>query len=295
LGGAPRRWPKLALGGALICLLAMTACAGAPPAPSTTIAPGDLYVAMGSSFAAGPGVTHPAEDPSTRCARSADNYARQLARKRGLRLVDVSCSGATTAHVFGPWGALPPQVDALTSDTRLVTVTIGGNDLGYIAGLYAASCGKARPDARPTFCGDGPGAPVDAPSEAAWAKVETALDQIVHAVRARSPRARLVFVDYLTVLPPQALCARTPLAEDQAATARRTAQRLARVTALVAERGGAQVVRASDLSRGHDACAPAPFITGFVPPPGAGTFAPYHPNLEGMTAIAQDLDRTLGR
>lgn len=50
----------------------------------------------------------------------------------GLNLVDVSCGGATTAHILGAWSELAPQIDAVTSDTKLVTVTIGGNDLNYV-------------------------------------------------------------------------------------------------------------------------------------------------------------------
>ena len=55
-------------------------------------------------------------------------------------MVDVSCSGATTAHILKRWGGLPPQIDAVTPAARLVTVTIGGNDVGYVGGLMAASC-----------------------------------------------------------------------------------------------------------------------------------------------------------
>jgi lysophospholipase L1-like esterase len=109
---------------AALTLVATTACATTPPSLQ-----GDRYVAMGSSFAAGPGIPSYYEDPPTPCARSNNNYAHQLASRLNLNLTDVSCSGATTAHLTGPRGAIPPQLDALTSDTRLVTLTIGGNDL----------------------------------------------------------------------------------------------------------------------------------------------------------------------
>jgi len=257
---------------------------------------------MGSSFAAGPGVTHLADETSPRCQRSADNYAQQLARKRNLQLVDVSCGGATTAHVLGPWGALAPQVDALTPDTRLATLTIGGNDLGYLARLFAASCMHPGPGAKPSFCGrmvthdPQAAAPIlRPPSDKAWAEVETALEAIAMQVHRRSPSARLIFVDYVGILPPGKLCALTPLSDAQADIARQTAKRLAQVTASVAARTGAQLVRASALSRGHDACSKAPWVTGFVSPAGEPRFAPYHPNLAAMTAIAQALDRKLAK
>src|SRR5438445_3085706 len=72
------------------------------------------YVAMRSSFAAGPGITRPADDPPDRCGRSADNYAHQLARKRGLALTDVSCGGATTASILAPWNGHSAQIEAVT-------------------------------------------------------------------------------------------------------------------------------------------------------------------------------------
>ncbi|WP_140419359.1 hypothetical protein [Sphingobium sp. Z007] len=74
-----------------------------------------------------------------------------------------------------------------------------------------------------------------------------------------------------------------------------TADRLAQLTTEVAKRNGADVLRASTLSRAHDACANQPWSNGFVARPGVDPFTPYHPNLTGMTAIAGALDRQLER
>lgn len=263
---------------------------------------GSIYVAMGSSFAAGPGVAQPAEAAPARCGRSADNYAHQLARKRNLRLVDVTCGGATTAHILGPWSELPPQLDAVTPEARLVTVTIGGNDVNYIGRLYMASCTAAHQAQQPGFCralaGRAPpsGAGLAAaPSEQDWNKVEAGLEQVAREIRRRAPHARIVFVDYFTVLPEHHLCAQTPLDEGQAVGARETARRLAQLTAAVAAHTGAEDLHVSELSRGHDACSKTPWVTGFIPQSGSERFAPYHPNLAGMTAVANALDRKLGR
>ncbi len=52
---------------------------------------------------AGPGIpSYYCEDPPQPCARSTNNYAHQIAARRGLALIDVSCSGAATAHLTGP-------------------------------------------------------------------------------------------------------------------------------------------------------------------------------------------------
>ena len=103
------------------------------------------YVAMGSSFAAGPGVGRRAPGSPRLAGRSEQNYAHLLAKARGLSLTDVTCSGATTLNVLeGGQYFLPPQVDALRPDSELVTVTVGGNDLAYIGNVMAWSWEGAR-------------------------------------------------------------------------------------------------------------------------------------------------------
>lgn len=304
---APDRSPLLRKLALPILASLLVSCAPAATPRTALLPAGAHYVAMGSSFAAGPGVGNPAESPTDRCSRSAANYAQQLARKRDLHLTDVSCGGATTAHVLGAWNELPAQVDALRPNTALVTVTIGGNDVGYIGGLMAGSCEAAQevsaaaPICRAMAARGAASDPearsraLSAPSEEAWQKVEAGLDQIAQEVRLRSPRARLMFVDYLTVLPEDGLCPQTPLSPRAAATARVVASRLAETTAAAARRAGAELVRASELSESHNACASEPWMTGFLPSGGASQFVPYHPNLAGMTAVADAVDRQLGR
>ena len=118
---------------------------------------------------------------------------------------------------------------------------------------------------------------------------------IGQAARARGPRARVVFVDYLTVLPDRDVCADTPISTADADHARRLAARLAAITARAARRSGAEVLAVSRLSRGHHACAPEPWTNGLPRPDATFKGAPFHPNLVGMQAIAQALDQWLGR
>lgn len=254
-------------------------------------AQGPRYVAMGSSFAAGPGITRSADDPPDRCGRSADNYARQLARRRGLDLVDVSCSGAVTASILGPWNGHTAQIEAVTAATTLVTVTIGGNDVGLIGGLVAGACRElAGRKADAEALAKCPAAA--RADDAAYVRLAAAMKEIVAQVRVRAPKARLVFADYLTILPASGVCAATPLSPSDADVSRETARRVAEITARTARESGATLVTASALSVGHDACGATPWMTGFPTPPG---IAPFHPNLAGMTAVAEALDRALGR
>ena len=287
-------------------VLAMTGCVQRAGPAATSLPDGSTYVAMGSSFAAGPGITDLAEAPPNRCQRSRDNYAQQLARKRGLTLVDVSCGGATTAHILGPWNELPAQIDAVTPQTRLVTVTIGGNDVGFIATLMSGSCqgdlsaaskvlaetceamrDYARRNARAISAAG------TMSGEEAWAKVEQGLEEIASQVRRRAPQARLIFVDYIRILPPEGMCEVVPLSDKAAEGARAIALRLEALTASVAARAGAELLKASALSHGHDACAADPWGTGLIKPADAVRFAPYHPTLAAMTGIAAALDAQL--
>lgn len=265
---------------------------------------GARYVAMGSSFASGPGVTRLADDRDPRCTRSYDNYARQTARRLRLDLVDVSCGGATSDHVLNGWNELPPQVDALTPETQLVTVTIGGNDVGYVAGLFAGSCtdDTAAAEAVKTACtvmrqrmGGGTAAKALLSDEEKWGAAEAGLSAIAAEVARRSPKARLVFVQYLRLVPEGALCSAVPLSPAALEQARKTAARLAKLTETIALKSGAEFLPVANISAGHDACATAPWVTGFVPAPSATVtgFVPYHPNLAGMTAVADALVKKL--
>lgn len=272
------------------CAALLAACSTTGQMHGAAGLSGSRYVALGSSFAAGPGIAPKDDQAPARCARSANNYAHVLARNLRLQLTDVSCSGATTAHLLGPWAELPPQLDALTGDTALVTVTIGGNDVGYIGRLVSSSCQQlpaSSPGTSDRKCPDVPSA-----SEAAWVNLDAALRRIVSEVRRRAPAARLVFVDYLSVLPSEGACEAVPLSGGQADASRATARRLARITSRVAAETGAEVFRASDMSKVHDACGTEPWVTGFRLPVEPG-FVPYHPNARGMAAIAEALAKHL--
>lgn len=255
------------------------------------------YVALGSSFAAGPGVGQRATNSPMMCMRSTQNYAHLLAKARGLNLTDVTCSGATTQHILeGGQFFQPPQVDALRPTTELVTVTVGGNDVSYLGNLLAWSC--QEDPGRIPFVGrllsrmDTPEAEVDRE----LAMLPDRLAQIATGVRRRSPRALLVFVDYTTVLPDEGSCPdRLPITEQQLQRSRYVATKLADITAAVARDCGALLVRASDVTRGHDICSTDPWVFGFDFPATPFTYGPtaYHPTEKAMRAIAQAINEVL--
>lgn len=136
------------------------------------------YAAIGDSFAAGVGAGSYLD---TSCYRSAKSYAKLLDADADKRLVAFpACSGAGTAATIAQVGAVP-------ADAALVTVTVGGNDVGFAAVMQNcfvlpnSSC-RSRIDA---------GAAV-ATSDAFAAAVAN----VVGAVRAKAPKARIVVTGY---------------------------------------------------------------------------------------------------
>lgn len=242
---------------------------------------------------AGPGIQPRAPGSPRSAGRSARNYPHLVAASLGFGLVDVTYSGATTAHLLreSQLGA-PPQVAALDGTEALVTVTIGGNDVGYVPMLFAA--GLPRLARSVPVLGARLRELLDpAARERALNEIGESLAEVGRTLRARAPNATVLFVDYLTLLPPAGTPA-PPLCDADAALGRRIAAALERRTAEAAAETGCGVVRVADTSRDHHAWSAVPWTTRFgLPVPRRP--APLHPNAQGMRAVASMVAATLAR
>lgn len=261
---------------------ALAGCTTTQQQPFAAVPPGSAYAAMGSSYAAGAGIGPLQPGSVERCNRNTNNYASLLAARLQLRLTDTSCSGATTAHVLDRWDELPPQIEAVTADTRLVTITVGGNDLNFMGWLFSGSC-RAGVSPFPGPCRE-----ASEPSDAAYAALEGRLLAIAREVRRRAPHARLVFVQYVRLISPQP-CAREPLSPADAAVASRIATRLAELTRNAARNGGAVVLATDMASQDHTPCSATPWANGLTADHDRSQGAPWHPNAAGHAAIAEML------
>lgn len=255
------------------------------------------YVALGSSFGAGPGV--PSRDPTSPvlCIRSDNNYAHQLARLRHLDLTDVTCSGATAQNVLHSGQYFqPPQLDAIRSDTTLVTITAGGNDIYYLPNLFAWSCAKDSSALsfswRLSVCDVRSDEEVDR----AVAQVGASLQEIGREAHRRAPNATVVYVNYTTVLPDAGYCPdKMPITDAQFDRARVLAKTLITKAEEAARATGSLLVSAAGLTRGHDICSRDPWVYGYTfsaTPLNYGPMA-YHPTLRAMTAIAAGINKAL--
>jgi hypothetical protein len=142
--------------------------------------------------------------------RSARNYPHLLAQTLGAALVDLTVSGATTANILSaPQTTMTgrefaPQIDGLPSDADLVTITAGGNDLQFIGSMLFAAWSKFDPGGpMARMLGEEFAGGLPTVTDHDIDSTATGLAAIVAAVRVRARQARVVLVDYLTVVTEQ--------------------------------------------------------------------------------------------
>ncbi|MEV0637749.1 SGNH/GDSL hydrolase family protein [Streptomyces sp. NPDC050619] len=193
------------------------------------------------------------------CARSDQNYPSILAASKKWRLTDVSCSPARTAALTGSQGSLTPQVEALTRRTDVVTVTVGGKDLGF--SNNPATCAKPAatdPTGNPCqafFTGDG----TDQPAEQIN-NITSNISSSLQEIRRRAPRAKVVVVGHPDLFPDNGVgctAATVPLAAGDFACLRDTEKKLNDMPASQAHAGGARYIDTYTPTIGHDMCRPA--------------------------------------
>jgi lysophospholipase L1-like esterase len=250
------------------------------PASSPAAAPRFArYVAIGDSYTAAPGV--PGTTSNDGCLRSSGNYPHLLAAALPVgRLVDVSCGGADTTDVRRPQlRGVRPQLDAVTRETDLVTIGLGGND-AQLFGRLLAACLRRDPAATAgSPCADTLGPSV----QPALHRIEANLTDIVNAVRGRAPRAKVVLVGYPQIVPASGRCEEVPFAPDDYAFARQVNRGLTEAVERAAAATRSTYVDLWAASEGHDICSADPWING-LSGPGA---APFHPFAAEQAEVAR--------
>jgi lysophospholipase L1-like esterase len=273
-----------------ISMLVLAAPAAAAPDPA--------YVSLGDSYAAGPLI--PLQVPLFGCLKSNDNYANLTARNLGLTLKDASCSGAETEDMTSPQnvdpdGPNPPQFDSLTKRTRIVTVQIGGNDIGFssIARDCASATSNEGTPCQDRYVHDGR----DEISERIQATAPK-VAAVIQGIHARSPRARVFVVNYAAILPDEGpgCWPQMPITDGDVPYVRAKQKELNAMMATQAAANGAELLdwyAASVSGIGHDACKP-PVVRWVEPVVPVNAAAPLHPNLGGMIGASQLLTAALG-
>lgn len=279
--------------------------------PVPTKVPNARYVAMGDSFSSGEG--NPPFEPGTdtsdnKCHRSSQAYPRLLQNDPDLNLGSmafVACSGATTdSIVYGgnvvSSGGEDPQMSVLSSSTRVVTITIGGNDVKFKE--FASACVV-------TNCGSSSSA-----YQESWDimtnannvdylpnKLETAYDAIAEGLTAANTAARVYVIGYPKVVTHDSWASTTSsdpwnclyMSENSSSGAEAIVQKLNEVIHdAVEDFDDQRFVYVDPLATGspfigNELCRSGGYFYGASAAVGGSTSYVFHPNVNGQNAYKQ--------
>jgi lysophospholipase L1-like esterase len=167
--------PRLFLAASTIAVAALGLLSAAPVASAQSSV---NYVALGDSYSSGVG--SPPYINAT-CDQSPEAYPQLWANANApASFVNETCSGATTSSVISS------QLGALNSGTTLVSITVGGNDVGFSSVLETcvldstSACVSAVDNAESEVANQLPGE----------------LNNVLSDIKADAPNARVVVLDY---------------------------------------------------------------------------------------------------
>ncbi|MGO2750269.1 MAG: SGNH/GDSL hydrolase family protein [Pseudoclavibacter sp.] len=312
-----------------IALLAAPAAFAAPTDDSSAgAAAAPEYVALGDSYSAGFGLVPFSDEPAAGCFQALANYPHRIAESLGLTLDDRTCSGAVTANirdveqVTATGASAPVQSASLSETTDVVTLTIGGNDLGFAD--IATSCVAASPvgplllddsaaNCRSLYVADAGGFEVDILKDRIDTIVAPALDPTFALIAEKAPNADVVVVGYPAITPnaantPAGGCFTPavtptgytensfPFTDVDTAYLHETEARLDAAIKTAAELNGATFVSTFEETAANSACSTTePYVNGITLEPGTGTpstpgtslkLGALHPNEAGVAYLA---------
>lgn len=247
----------LRLGAVLLALAGLLVFVSAGAA-----ATGVTYAALGDSYSSGVGAGSYTLDSS--CKRSVYAYPYLWTQKHpGTALSFVACSGAKTSDL------LASQIQAVTSATTLVTMTIGGNDIGFANLIYQCTlsdCSTALDNTR--------------------ANLETtlgpALDQVYTTVKSRAAvGAKIIVLGYPRVFSGATCLGTLGISSAEESKANALADALDQVIAQHAAADGVTYQSAIAAFTGHSVCSWTPWLNGLNL---FNTGESYHPNRSGHSS-----------
>ncbi|HWM39407.1 MAG TPA: SGNH/GDSL hydrolase family protein [Streptomyces sp.] len=234
-----------------------------------TIAPGSQaaegkYVALGDSYTVAVG-TNTYDNPDDACRRGPTSYTRLWAAAHpNVGFVEAACSGATAADVENT------QVGQLTADTSLVTLQVGGNDVGFVDVLK--NCILTADDAD---CLAG----VEAAKAAATSTLSPQLSKTYAAVRAAAPSAKVIVVGYPRLYTIGGDCGILGLSDKERTALNSAADTLAEIMSARSQEAGFTFLDARPVFDPHTICSGgSEWVTSLE---WEKLNESYHPNVEG--------------
>ncbi|MEO3742599.1 SGNH/GDSL hydrolase family protein [Plantactinospora sp. B5E13] len=223
------------------------------------------YTALGDSYASGTGTREYYPDSGS-CQRSRHSYPALTAARIGATLTFPACAGATVS------GVLNNQLGSLSSATNHVTVTVGGNDIGWSSVIVQCALPW------PTNC---------------WSQIDNAeaqirntlpgrLDQLYSRIRALAPNARVVVVGYPRLFNGEECNIIARISPGEQTELNAAADLLATTIRARATAHGFTFVDARGPFTGHAVCDDVEWLNGTSNPIGES----YHPNRAGHVGYA---------
>lgn len=238
------------------CALVLCLGAGSPAAA------GERYVALGDSYSSGTGTR---EYYDSTCERSHYSYAKIIdAERANTDVVLAACGGAKTTDV------LNSQVSSLTTATKWVSITIGGNDAGF--SRVITECAK------PWWAAD-----CNAEIDKAQAYINNTLpgqlESVNNEIRRRAPYATVIPLSYPRLFMGEDCNAGTYFSSAEMTRLNATADLLRDKIRTAAADAGSQFSFRDAIAPfvGHAVCSSSEWVNGLSNP----TSESYHPNRYG--------------
>ncbi|MFI8888596.1 SGNH/GDSL hydrolase family protein [Streptomyces sp. NPDC053813] len=245
-----------------LVLAAAAALGIAQPASANSSAAAGGYVALGDSYSSGVGAGSYLSD-SGDCRRSTNAYPYLWAAANSpSSFAFVACSGATTSSVAGT------QLGALNSSTGLVSVTAGGNDVGFADVMQdCVLSGEAT-------CLSSVGAAVSQIENS----LPSGLSSLYGSIRSRAPQAHVVVLGYPRFYQLSGSCI-AGLSEKERSAINNASDVLNGVIAKQAADAGFTFSSVVDEFTGHELCSGDPWLHSVSLP----IYNSYHPKAAGQS------------
>lgn len=250
--------------------LAPLACAVAVLATSGSALAADRYVALGDSYSSGTGTGSYTLDSG--CQRGTSAYPYLASRQRpNTDLVFVACAGAKTDDVMAN------QISSVTAATRLVSITIGGNDGGFssvVSSCVTIGCASAITTATNYIRTTLPGK----------------LDTVYSAIQRQAPGATVAVLGYPRLFSSSSCAGTTGIDASERTQLNAVADLLDSTTASRAAAYGFRYVSAISAFNGHAICSGSAWLNGL------NIFSigeSFHPNRSGHSSGYTPLVRSV--
>jgi lysophospholipase L1-like esterase len=240
----------------VLAVCAVLAAAAARAASAVT------YAALGDSYSSGVGTGSYTLDSA--CKRSVYAYPYLWAQKHaGTTLSFVACSGAKTSDL------LANQLQAVTPATTLVTMTIGGNDIGFASLIQQCTLSDCS-------------AALDSTRANLDATLDTPLDNVFSAVKSHAaPTATIVVLGYPHVFSGASCFGTLGITSTEESKANQLSDALDAVISHQASLYGVTYKSAIAAFTGHAVCSSTPWLNGLNL---FNTTESYHPNRAGHSS-----------